>query len=319
MEDDRQSKFVRYSLGIVIEDKARGSDQIKVYPVEELPQISGKISDYKKDLSVSGSNIKGATQASTAKGDAILVASWIPQGNSNRNTSPDVIKNETVQIYRYADTDEYYWDTMFREPGIRRLETVCWMFGNLPKGLEAFDKKSSYWAEVSTHDQHIQIHTTKSNKEPFEYDIKLDTSTGELLIKDDIGNEIYLNSRSHQIKLSNTDGSYYDMLADNITINAPSTIKHVCQDFVVEAGSSIKMSAGSSADVTTPQTIIHGKLTVTEMTNLQQGLNVSGVGTSGKTGKFEGSFEITENLAVNSNITSGANITAAGTIHGSNI
>ena len=319
MDEDRKSKFVRYSLGIIVADKERGSDQIKVYPVEELPQISGKITDYKKEMTSSATDIKGATTSSTANGDAVLIADWVPLGNSNRSTSPDVIKNETVQLYRFADTDQYYWDTLYREPSIRRLETVCWVFGNLPKGLDKFDKTSSYWAEVSTHDQHIQIHTTKSNKEPYEYDIKLNTATGELLIKDDIGNEIYLSSRAHQIKLINTNGSYYDMLGDNITINAPATIKHMCQDFIVEAGSTFKVNAGSSADITAPITTVHGNFTVTGMSNLQQGLNVSGVGSSGKTGKFEGSFEITQDLTVNSNINSGANINAAGTVHGSNI
>lgn len=327
MDTERSSKFVPYSLGIVIADKARGSDQIKVYPVEELPQIEGKITDFKKDLKVTTTDIKGATSTANAKGDAIIVADWISQGNGNRNTSPDVIKNETVQIFRFADTDQYYWDTLFREPKLRRLETVCHMYGNLPKGMEPFTKESSYWMEVSTHDQHLQVHTTKSNKEPFEYDIKLNTATGELLIKDDIGNQIYLNSQAHQIKLINTDGSFYDMLADNITINAPSTIKHVCQDFIIEAGNSItanagnstSMTSGSSTTITAPANTIDGDLTVTGLTQLQQGLNVSGQNNSGKTGTFQGSFEITESLSVNQNIDAGGNITAGGTIHGSNI
>src|SRR5574343_385662 len=272
MDDERSSKFIPYSLGIVVADKARGSDQIKVYPVEELPQIEGKITDFKKDLKVTSTDIKGATSSASAKGDAIIVAEWISPGNSNRNTSPDVIKNETVQIYRYADTDQYYWDTLFREPKLRRLETVCHMYGNLPSGMTPFTKESSYWMEVSTHDQHIQVHTTKSNKEPFEYDVKLNTATGELLIKDDIGNQIYLSSRAHQIKFINTDGAFYDMLAQNITIHAPATIKHTCQDFIVEAGNTIKMKAGASTEITAPQNTVRGKLTVTGLTNLQQGL-----------------------------------------------
>lgn len=327
MDNERSSKFIPYSLGIVVVDKARGSDQIKVYPVEELPQIEGKITDFKKDLKVTSTDIKGATSSSSVKGDAIIVAEWISPGNGNRNTSPDVIKNETVQIYRFADTDQYYWDTLFREPKLRRLETVCHMYGNLPKGMEPFTKESSYWMEVSTHDQHIQVHTTKSNKEPFEYDIKLNTATGELLIKDDIGNQIYLSSRAHQIKMINTNGAFYDMLGDNITINAPATIKHICQDFIVEAGNTIKthagssttMNSGSSTDITAPQNTVHGKLTVTGNTNLQQGLNVSGQNNNGKTGTFQGSFEISQNLTVNQNINAGGNITASGTVHGSNI
>lgn len=327
MEEERQSKLIMYSLGIVMEDKKRGSDQIKVYPVEEFPQIEGKIADFKPSFNVSTTNIKGATKSADLKGDAVLVADWLPFGNSNRNTSPDVIKNETVCIYRYADSNEYHWDTVFREPSIRRLETVCWMFGDLPSGVKPFDKQSSYWCEVSTHDQHIQIHTTKSNQEPFVYDIKLDTKTGNITIKDDIGNMIYLDSRAHQIKLINTEGAYYDMIRENITINAPKTIKHICQDFIVEAGKTISMNAGTaisakagtSTTIEAPQNTVRGKLTVTALTTLQGGLNVSGSNASGKAGTFQGSFEITQNLTTQGDINSNSNITATGTIHGSNI
>jgi phage baseplate assembly protein gpV len=274
MDPDRQSKLVMYSLGIVMEDKARGSDKIKVYPVEEFPQIDGKIAEFKPTYKITAPNIKGATKAVDLQGDAIIIANWLPLGNSNRNTSPDVIKNETVAIYRYADSDEYHWDTVFREPLIRRLETVCWMFGDIPTGLKAFDKSSSYWCEVSTHDQHIHIHTVKTNKEPFIYDIKLDTKNGNLTIMDDIGNKIYLDSRAHQIKLINTEGAYYDMIKENITINAPKTIKNICQDFIIEASSSVTHK--------TPQTTLTGKLTVggattlSGATTLQSGLTSSG-------------------------------------------
>lgn len=327
MDEDRQSKLVMYSLGIVMEDKKRGSDQIKIYPVEEFPQIDGKIADYKPSFNVSTTNIKGATKSADLKGDAVLVASWLPFGNSNRNTSPDVIKNETVCIYRYADTNEYHWDTMFREPALRRLETVCHMYGDLPSGVKGFDKQSSYWCEVSTHDQHIKIHTSKSNSEPFVYDIILDTKNGNLTIQDDIGNMIYLDSRAHQIKMINTEGSYYDMLRENITINAPKTIKHICQDFIVQAsksisataGTTISAKAGTSTTIEAPQNTVKGKLTVTGLTTLQGGLNVSGTNTSGKAGTFQGSFEITQNLTTQGSINSNSNITAAGTIHGSNI
>lgn len=327
MDDDRQSKLVMYSLGIVTEDKKRGSDQIKVYPVEEFPQIDGKITDWKPTYKGNATDIKGGTKAIDLKGDAILVARWLPFGNSNRNTSPDVIKNETVCIYRYADTNEYYWDTTFREPSLRRLETVCHMYGNLPSGVQGFDKQSSYWFEVSTHDQHIKVHTSKSNKEPFVYDIVLDTKNGNLTIKDDIGNMIYLDSRAHQIKMINTEGAYYDMIRENITINAPKTIKNICQDYIVQAsksvsitaGTTVNAKAGTSSTIEAPQNTVKGKLTVTGLTTLQNGLNVSGANTSGKAGTFDGSFEITQNLTTQGSINSNANITAAGTIHGSNI
>lgn len=321
MEENSESKLVMYSLGIVMEDKLRGSDQIKIYPVEEFPQINGKISDFKPAYNVSTSNIKGATKSSDLKGDAVLVATWLPFGNSNRITSPDVIKNETVSIYRYADTNEYYWDTLFREPSLRRLETCCTMFGDLKDGVKEYNKESSYWFEVSTHDQHIKVHTSRSNQEPFMYDIILDTKNGNLTIKDDIGNIIYLDSQAHQIKLTNTEGAYYDMMRENITVNAPKTIRNVCQDFIVEASGSVTTKAGSAINETA------GSSTSRQAPNHSIVGNTAAQGTISSSGNMStaGSISVTGDVSTQSNVNAGANVTvggnvqAVGTVHGSNI
>lgn len=318
-----------YSLGIAMEDKLRGSDQIKVYPVEEFPQINGKVSDFKPSYNVSTTNIKGATKSSDLKGDAVLVATWLPFGNSNRITAPDIIKNETVAIYRYADTNEYYWDSLFREPSIRRLETCCTMFGNLPNGVKEYNKESSYWFEVSTHDQHIKVHTSKSNQEPFVYDIILNTRDGNLTIKDDIGNSIYLDSRAHQIKMVNTEGAFYDMIRENITISAPKTIRNVCQDFIIEAGRTITTKAGTSISETAGTTINEtaGGSTTRQAPQHNVVGNTAATGTVSSSGNMttQGSISIAGTLDVGSNISTGANINASGniqavgTVHGSNI
>ena len=49
MKDSRDSLLKLFSLGIVVEDKKVGSNQIKVYPVEHLPYIEGLIKDFKPE------------------------------------------------------------------------------------------------------------------------------------------------------------------------------------------------------------------------------------------------------------------------------
>lgn len=213
-----------YSLGIVTVDKPRTTDDIEVCPIEELSLTDGKISDIEKPYETSLLDAGDVGAKSKAKSGATLTAKWIPYGHSNRITSPDVIKNETVLLFRFADTDEYYWTTIFREPQIRRLETVCYMYGDLTEPLKQWDKESSYWLEYSTHDQHIHLHTSKSNKEPYIYDVRIDTKEGYIEVKDDVGNFIKFDSAKTDIRIENADKSYIDLDRDCVHIRAENMI-----------------------------------------------------------------------------------------------
>jgi hypothetical protein len=200
MSNQRESQLKPFSLGIVVEDKQDMSDYIKVSPVEELPLLNGSLKDQKFKYEVKLPDAQGQMQESKVQGDTYIIAKWISFGGTNRNSAPDVYASETVQIYRFADTDEYYWTPVFREPKLRKLEKVLHTFSNVKKGVsDAFSKATSYWFEVSTKDKHIQLHTPKNNGEPFEYDIKLDTAKGIFTVQDNVGNIFTLDSSQSTI------------------------------------------------------------------------------------------------------------------------
>jgi hypothetical protein len=221
MLQDRESKLKLYSLGIVIVTKPRGTDYIEVSPIEDLPLVNGLIADVKYKYDITLPDAKGKPISSKVEGNNIIKAKWIPFGHSNRMSAPDVVKNETVVLFRFADTDEYYWTTIFREPSIRRLETVLYGFGDIPTGLVPFDKDSSYWVEVSTHDKYIHLHTSTSDGEPYEYDIIIETGSGSVTVKDNVGNSYVLDSTSGTI--SATANEHIVLKAPRITLDAPLT------------------------------------------------------------------------------------------------
>ena len=237
MLKDGSSYLKLYSIAIVVEDKKRDSDEILVFPVEEMPFSEGKISEIKKKYNHSLPNVSGKPIQSNIESSVTLKAKWINLGDSNRNTSPDVIKNETVILFQFGDTNEYYWTTIFREPGIRRQEVVCYMFGDLKEPLKKWDKESSYWLEYNTVDKHIHLHTSNSDKEPFIYDIKIDTLNGNILIKDDAKNSILFDSKESKITI---DIDYYVVNArKDVEINGIDNIRHNTKDFTEEVGNNL--------------------------------------------------------------------------------
>lgn len=259
MLQNRESKLVLYSLGIVVITKQAGSDQITVYPVEEIPVVLGPISKATKQLNISMPDATGAIKNSAASSKSTITATWIPDGDNNRMTAPDVVANETVKIYRYADTDKYYWTTIFREPSLRRLEDVVYMYGNIPDGQTPYDENTSYWVEYSTVGKFIKIHTSANDGEKCEYDITLDTSLGSLTIQDSLGNIIVLDSAAG--KLTATINNEVDVNTLVTNINSSNEVNIKTNTTTVNSDSGVTINT-QSAVINAPDTKITGNVEV---------------------------------------------------------
>lgn len=209
---NRTSRFRFYSLGIVVQDKPEWDDNIQVYPAEELPMASGPIS--------------GSSYATGGKN--VITAKWLPMSQSNRITSPDVIAGEHVMIYAYADTDEYYWDTMFREPELRRLETVLYAYSDLQRKGKPFDKSTSYWVEWSTRKGHVHVHTSTSNGEKVGYDLMISTRESHVILKDTLDNMFKLDSTKGDFDMK-ANGDIQLRAAKNINIMADGDFNMRCK------------------------------------------------------------------------------------------
>ncbi|EKD22558.1 MAG: hypothetical protein ACD_84C00046G0002 [uncultured bacterium] len=136
-----------------------------------------------------------------------MKATWLPLGGSNRITAPDVRRGETVVLYRFADSDEFFWVTLIDDFSLRKLETVVFAFsGTKVEGVK-MDAGNTYFLEISTHSKMIHLHTSKANGEPYSYDIQLNTAEGFLQIQDDDGNFFKFDSADRHIVMVNRDQS----------------------------------------------------------------------------------------------------------------
>ncbi len=312
------SKLKLYSLGIVVSNKELKNDLIRVMPIEVITNINENLETYLKKYTSDIPDINDKSKKTEVGGYSYLEAKWVPYGEDNRMTSPDVIKNETVRIYRYADTEEYYWATIFREPNIRRQETVCTMFGNIPykdekKRLEAFDKTSSYWWEISTHSRTkdgdpkngmgsegklVHMHTSKNDGEFCTYDFHLDTKNGRMWFGDDRGNYISLDSKTGKWEISGVT-----------SVTQKSPILDMLGSDVVNITSPESNLSGGQLNVSSV-TDITANLTVDAKTELLQLLKVrgktellNGLIIGGKVGGSNGELiELLQDLKVNGNV-----------------
>ena len=320
MSTERESQLKFFSLGIVAITKEKTSDYIKATPIEVLTLSNKQLSEEKNSYQVEMPDAKGVSRSSNTESESTLIAKWIPDCVSNRMTSPDVVAGETVKIYRFADTDEYYWTTLFREPSLRRLETVNHSYSNMRSGLQPFDKETSYWFEVSTDGKYIKVHTSKNDGEPYAYDITLDTGKGNLLIDDNAGNSLELNSEQNKLSvITNTD---VYIKSPTVTIEAETT--HITGNVQVDGNLKVNQTTTTNKQITEDGTHstggvqVEGGMTVQGDTTLQNDLEVNGKM------KGQGGLESSGPISASSGQISGdlnvsGNVTASGEVRGTNI
>lgn len=311
------SELKLYSLGIVIEDKPVGSDFVMVSPVEVLNiQQSGLIKEQKTTFEGTHKKADGTGFATEMKARNYLKAKWLPLGHSNRLTAPDLVKNETILLFKFGDVDEYYWTTIFREVELRRQETVLYGFSNLKAGISAFDKTTSYWLEVDTRKKTIKFHTAMNDGEFTEYDIIFDTKQGNVLFTDKRGNYIYLDSPKDTVTINmlknivGVAGQDINVKAGrDIIANAGKNIEATAgSNITAKAGTNIEATAGSSVTIKAPNINLIGNVNI-------QG-NITTSGSSGGSGQFKikGQMNIEGSSNTQGPVTVQGDVNVSGTI-----
>jgi hypothetical protein len=264
----KMSMLTPYSVAYVAANKPLNSTFIEAVAVEEMPIQSGEIGDNETEYNTTGVDDEGKTYQSTSKMKQSVKAEWLPVGSSNRMTAPDVRRGEFVMLYKFADADKYYWNTLKNDLSYRKLETVVFAFSGTQDENAKPDGTNSYTFEVSTHKGFVAMRTSKANGEPFAYDLVLNTKEGRFSLTDDVGNVIGLHSTDTRIIARNIDDTLVDLNKQAITMYAPESIDLVTKRFSLVASESAKVETVSSilnaqTHVITAATTVSGTLTRT--------------------------------------------------------
>jgi hypothetical protein len=306
MDQQSISKLQFYSLGIVASNKKLSSDKIEVTPVEEFPMLDGEISDNKVDYKADTTDKEGSAKSTSVKSTVTVNAKWLPINNSNRRTPPDVRRGEKVVIYKFGDTDEYWWNTLFNDSKLRRLETVIYAFSNNAKEGPEDSATSTYFLEVSTHKKLMHLHTSKSDGEPFSYDVQINAKDGMIVITDDADNFFVLNSKENRLTMQNGDGSVVDVDKTNIVFTATDSISLNSKDILVSASNETSIKSNINTLSATSNNV-DGPIAASNGITLGTG---SGGGTSAT---LSGNIVVEGNLHANGAITSSTSISSPNT------
>lgn len=229
---DAGNKFSVY-FGIVLEDKLPNVETLSVQLLEINPFTDGKVEVQTDTIDVGDSATDTFETVEVSNAIEATYFSFL----TNRAYAPDVKKNEQVLVFRYADSQNYYWFPLGRDDHLRRTERVTIRASNnltVPQGLS---DNNSYTLELDTKYQgHILLKTSKTSGEKYQYQIKIDTQKNTIQICDDKNNQILLDSNVPRVLLTNNNGSMVDVVKKNVNILAP-------EDIILKAGRQILINS----------------------------------------------------------------------------
>lgn len=219
-----------YAMGRAANNKALNSKELEVTPIEQLSMLDGELISLPFDSEVSGASPTGGEYSAKAKLNAALTATWFPL-NSNRKSPPDVRRGERVIIWRYRDTDQFYWTETGWDDHLRRLESVHYRWSaTADEAADMEDPANYYHLHISTHEGLIHLETTNKNKEKAVYALQLNTKDGLIVLSDNHGNFLQLDSVGKIWSMQNGDGALWQLDKKKIYGYAPDLMHVIAEN-----------------------------------------------------------------------------------------
>jgi hypothetical protein len=281
-----------------------------------MPMTDGEQTTNAQQATASGTDLSGAQYQTQMTSSGTIKATWLPLGQPNRMTAPNVRRGEQVVVYRFGDVDKYYWNTTRNDLMFRRLETVVYAISAVATEGVKCDHTNTYFLEISSHKKSITLSTSKANGEPYAYLFTFDLKNGKVTLSDDIDNTMFLDSSQNQWHIQNGDGSFFDMTKKAIAMSADDSVSIKTKDYTLQASNSITENTETrtmkaSTETNTAETTHNGNFTENGMYELNGDMTTA-AGSEGGSGSIkmagnmtlEGSQTIQGNLSVEGVISS---------------
>jgi len=316
------SKLTIYSLGKVATNKALDSDEIEVIPIEHLLLIDGNIGSNLTTTTVTGTDADWQAYGSAMTTDNVIKARWLPLDNGYQQTSPDVRRDERVLLWRFGDSNDFYWTSLGLDNHLRRLETVVHMYSDTKDEKQmALTQDNSYVHTISTHEGHVTFTTSNENGEPTRWLFQLNTKEGTFLIAEDNGNEVFIDAVNTYISVLNADKSWLELDKVDIRMTCENDMLLKCgNDMTIDVGNDMTITVGNNQTFNIGNNVdgtVGSNYTLNVSSNYS--LTASDVSVSSPNSSFSGNVSIGGNLSTSGNATTGGNIQAGGIVQAAQV
>jgi len=257
----RQNSLLEdFGVGVVTKANEKYSPIIEVFVQSQTNTIGGDVSKVKV-------NLKGNNQV--IKGKATTEVMWIGIDEPNRLTAPSMTVGEIVRLQRYKGTDTIIWTPTVTDLSLRKQEAVIYAWSCSPKDkVEDMSKENAIYLEIDNMKKFIELSIPANDGEPASYNFKIDRVKGIIDFKDNLENNIILNS---------PEGKLTTTIKHEVTINTEKTIVNATESATVNTKVSTVV-ATNYAKIDSPNTEVTGNLKIDRNIHIGGSLQCDGSG-----------------------------------------
>ena len=272
------SVVIPYARGIASRNIRPNENSLDVILDEPFATLNGELTTDKGTLDTGGFDVNEEEYSASIKVGYTVPCNWLKEGN--RVSRPDIRRGERVIIYRYHDSDKYFWRELGMDQNLRRLETITFLVSANPSNDDQDEPspENSYMFEISTHTGKMSYSTTMLNGELAAFFGEINPMKGTIKHHDEKSNSFFFDSVNTFLELLNADKTRITVDKKLIDVFAEDSIHWETTDFSIQANNSIVFNATEFFELKTKKTTIESTDTVdikTDKYTLEAGTSVA--------------------------------------------
>lgn len=281
---NQASLFRMVAFGYAAENRQQGSVTLEVMPAEIMGYMQGELSSDVGVVESEGVDAEGRRYTVSVSVANTIKASWYPHA-TNLLIPPSIRRGERVELWQFADVDQYYWMPTGLDEALRRLDTyIIGISATRDETTKTLSVENSYTMEFCSHTKAVTIRTSKADGEPYAYVVQLNGKDGKVLIEDDAGNYLELVSKEAKWSVVNAQGAEFTIAGRNGLFSVPDQMKFSAKSMLFST---------QSYTVETQTYAVNAKSASYKTTNYSV--------TASAGGSFSGGFTGNGNFTINGN------------------
>ena len=242
-----------YSIGYCLVNKDPKTDIIRATPTSVFPMVDGEMVDHAETYNASGQDSFKGNYAESMETTIGIKCKWLCQ-DGNLLTPPDVRRGAKVSIYRMGNSDQFFWTLYTNTGNYQKLETQFRGYSNTQDENAVPDESNTWIHGADTRDTKRFVYgkTTRSDGEKFAYEAYSDSKENRMHFKDDVGNEILIDSENTIVRLQNANGTFLELNKGDINWGCENN-HGKASNAITASSSTMEGNYSSGQTTTTPQ------------------------------------------------------------------